>query len=91
MNCAKSQPKFGLSFEFVEADDGNPPATVDTVDDVQLRFSSNDKAQTAIAVCRNLRDVLGELHTLLEEHSPTWYTQRHYEQARDALQRLNGL
>jgi len=88
MNCAKSQPKFGLSFEFVEADDGNPPATVD---DVRLRFSSNDKAQTAIAACRNLRDVLGELHTLLEEYSPTWYTQRHYEQARNALQQLNGL
>ena len=87
MNCTKSQPKFGLSFEFVEADDGNPPAAVD----VQRRFSSNDKAQTAIAAWRNLRDVLGELHTLLEEYSPTWYTQRHYERAESALRLANSL
>ena len=87
MNCTKSQPEFGLSFEFVETDDGTPPATVD----VQRRFSSNDKVQTAIAACRNLRDVLGELHTLLEEHSPTWYTQRHYERAENALRLANGL
>lgn len=88
MNCTKSEPKFGIAFGLAEAGGDNPPATVD---DAQPRLQSNDNAQTAIAVCRNLRDVLGELHTLLEEYSPTWYTQRHYQQARNALQQVNAL
>jgi hypothetical protein len=86
MNCTKSQLKFGIAFGLAEAEDANPPATVD-----DAHPQSIDNAQTAMAVCRNLRAVLGELHTLLGEYSPTWYTQRHYEQSRNALQQLNAL
>ena len=88
MNCTNSQPKFEIAFGLAEADDRNPPVTMD---EAQPRLKSNDKAQMPIAVCRNLIDVLGELHALLEEYSPTWYTRRHYEQARNALQQLNAL
>ena len=45
----------------------------------------------SIVPCRNLRDALGELHTLLEQYSPTWYTQRHYERAESALRLVRGL
>jgi hypothetical protein len=88
MNSTKPQPRLGIVFAFAEAEDGNPPVTVD---DAEPRLKSTDNAQTAIAVCRNLRDILGELHTLLEEYRPTWYTQRHHENARNALQKLNAL
>jgi hypothetical protein len=86
MNCTKSQSRFGVAIEFAES--GNSPTTIS---DAHPRLKSKDKEQMAIAVCRNLRDVLGELQGLLEQYSPAWYTQRHYEQARIALQQFNGL
>ncbi len=33
-----------------------------------------------------LVEALAELHNLLEEYAPTWYTQEHHEKAMSALQ-----
>jgi len=56
-----------------------------------LRGILNDEVKVSISTFRNLQDALGELHTLLTQYSPTWYTQRHYERAESALRLANGL
>ena len=56
-----------------------------------LRRILNDEAQVSISTFRNLQDALGELHNLLKQYSPTWYTQEHYERAESALRLANGL
>jgi Ser/Thr protein kinase RdoA (MazF antagonist) len=48
-------------------------------------------ARMAIAVCRSAGDVLGELHAMLEQYGPSWYTERLNERAESALQLINGL
>lgn len=107
MNCTKVQTRLGIAYGSLEAGDReqqipqgtdfgapNRPSstTKHVVSNAGLpRGESEAQAQTVIALCRNLRDVLWELHALLEEYSPSWYTQRHYEHAEIALQRVNGL
>ena len=60
-------------------------------DERLLQLKPVDQTDGSIAVCRNLQDALGELHTLLTQYSPPWYTQRHYERAESALRLANGL
>ena len=36
-------------------------------------------------------DVLYELFTLLNEYSPSWYTEQHYQRAKDVLTRMGKL
>ena len=107
MNCTKVQTGLGIAYGSLEAGDReqqipqsadfealkSPSSTTKrVVSNAGLpRDESEAQAQTVIALCRNLRDVLGELHALLEEYSPSWYTQRQYEHAENALQRVNGL
>ena len=56
-----------------------------------LRRILNDEVKVSVSTFRNLQDALGELHTLLKQYSPTWYTQQHYERAESALRLANGL
>lgn len=35
---------------------------------------------------QRLVDALADLHQLLEEYAPSWYTQEHHEKAESALQ-----
>ena len=55
------------------------------------QIESPDAARLAIAACRSLRDVLGELHALLEQYGPSWYTERHSQRTENALRLINGL
>lgn len=48
-------------------------------------------ARMAITACRSMADVLGELHAMLEEYGPSWYTERHHERAENALRLSNCL
>ncbi|HXJ88157.1 MAG TPA: hypothetical protein VMS18_15160 [Candidatus Binatia bacterium] len=102
MNCTKARAGLGIVYGALDACDGeqlrthsgdfqassDPPTTKSAL---SVGFSPNKSEAEAIALCRNLRHVLGELHALLEEYSPSWYTQQHNEHAETALHRLNGL
>ena len=55
------------------------------------QMKPEEMAQMAIAVCRSAGDVLGELHVMLEQYGPSWYTQRLNERAENVLQLINGL
>jgi hypothetical protein len=46
--------------------------------------------QTSTALS-NAREVLDELHTLLGDYSPTWFTPTHFKRTEDALHRLDLL
>lgn len=48
-------------------------------------------ARMAITACQSMADVLGELHAMLEEYGPSWYTERHHERAENALRLSNCL
>ena len=55
------------------------------------QMKPEEMAQMAIAACRTAGDVLGELHAMLEQYGPSWYTQRLNDRAENALQLINGL
>ena len=79
-------------FSLYEAKDAQSgPKTTGMKDERLLHLKPVDQSDGSIAICRNLQDALGELHTLLKQYSPTWYTQRHYERAESALRLANGL
>lgn len=59
--------------------------------DALSRMKPEDVARMAIAVCRSAGDVLGELHAMLEEYGPSWYTERCHERTESALRLINGL
>jgi hypothetical protein len=52
------------------------------------RTSFNEQTSGTIS---QVRDILNELHTLLSDYSPTWFTQAHYERTEEALRGLNRL
>lgn len=59
--------------------------------DALSEMKPEEMARMAIAVCRSAGDVLGELHAILEQYGPSWYTERLNERAESALQLINGL
>jgi len=67
------------------------PKTTDMKNGRLSQLKPLDEADGSTAICRTLQDALGELHNLLKQYSPTWYTRRHYERAESALRLANGL
>jgi hypothetical protein len=61
-----------------------PPKTIRR----ERKADNNEQTSSTLS---NVREVLDELHTLLADHSPTWFTQEHFERTEKALRRLNVL
>jgi hypothetical protein len=50
------------------------------------RFADNEQAPNTLS---QVRDVLDEIHSLLADYSPVWFTQAHYERTQEALRWLS--
>jgi hypothetical protein len=65
---------------------GNAPRTLVAID---RRCSGND--EHASKVLTRVNAVLQELHVLLEDYSPAWFSQEQHERTEGALRELNRL
>lgn len=66
----------------------------------QIRDSSNpllsrmrpeDVQRVAIALCRSFGDVIVELHELLKQYGPSWYSQQQYQRTERAIRLIRCL
>lgn len=46
---------------------------------------------TEAAALHEVRNLVHELHTLLEDYAPTWYSEQHYNRIKLALRQLDRL
>jgi hypothetical protein len=46
---------------------------------------------TEAAALHEVRNLMNELHTLLEDYAPAWYSEQHHNRTKLALRQLNRL
>ncbi len=63
----------------------------DSSHSLPCRMRPEDVQSIAIALCRCFGDVIVELHDLLEQYGPPWYTEQQHDRAERAIRLIKCL